>query len=146
MEQHAANLLRDGIDALNEGNSHIALQHFEAAAVLDDDPKILSYLAFCTAKERNDFHKAIALCREAIEEDPGNSGHYLILGRIHLLNNCKQDAIRVFRDGLLREKNRSIRDELRQLGIRKYPVIPSLPRDHLVNRFLGKLLSRLRIR
>lgn len=146
MDQHVAQLLNEGLEALEAGNSHVALQQFEAAAVLDEDPKILSYLAFCIAKERRDFRKATALCREAIEEDPGSSIHYLLLGRIQLLNDRKQDAIRTFRNGLLREKNRSIKEELNQLGVRKYPVISSLPREHLVNRFLGKLLTRLRIR
>jgi len=39
-----------------------------------------------------------------------------------------------------------IMDELRRLGIRKPPPFPSLDRSHPVNKFTGKLLSRMGMR
>jgi tetratricopeptide (TPR) repeat protein len=103
-------------------------------------------MAFCLAAERQDYTRAVGLCRDALSEDPGNSEHYLNLGRIYLLQDRKRDAIRIFRDGLLHGNNPRIRDELRTLGTRKYPVLASLPREHHINIFLGKLLTKLKLR
>jgi tetratricopeptide (TPR) repeat protein len=145
-EKNAGEFFLEGMNALNEGRTHIALHCFEEAAKQEESPEIISYLAFCLAKERQDYRLAVSFCRWSIAEDPGNSAHYLNLGRILLLDGRKQDAIRVFRDGLLHENNPSIMDELKNLGTRKYPVISSLPRDHRVNRVLGKLFTRLKLR
>lgn len=35
---------------------------------------------------------------------------------------------------------------LQRPGIRKYPVISSLPREHFLNKCLGKLLTALKLR
>jgi predicted Zn-dependent protease len=145
-EKNSTDLYYEGIAALDAGRTHVALDCFEEASKQDDSPEILSHLAFCIAKERQDYHRAISLCRLAVSEDPGSSVHYLNLGRILLLDDRRQDAIRVFRDGLLHENNPSIQEELKKIGTRKYPVISSLPREHHVNRVLGKLFTRLRLR
>jgi tetratricopeptide (TPR) repeat protein len=134
------------MEALKAGRTDIALSCFEEAAKEDESPEIISHLAFCLAKERQDFRRASSFCRWCISEDRGNSVHYLNLGRILLLDGRRQDAIRVFRDGLLHENNPSIREELEKIGTRKYPVISSLPREHSVNRILGKLFARLGLR
>jgi hypothetical protein len=90
--------------------------------------------------------RADALCREAIDEEPWYSAHYLNLGRIRLLEGRREEAIRIFRDGLLREGNPRIKAELERLGIRKYPVISSLPREHFLNKYLGKFLNFMKMR
>ncbi len=146
MHAKAEKLLSDGIKELDRGNTRLALTHFEEAAELEDAPVICSYLAFCLAKERREFEKAILLCREAIRDDSANSLHYLNLGRVHLLCGDKKEAIRVFRDGLLRGENRQIKAELSRLGWRKVPVIPCLRREHFLNRYLGVFLTRCKIR
>lgn len=145
-EKSCEELIREGMEAFNAGRTHIALSCLEEAVEQDDRPEVLSHLAFCIAKEREDYHRAASLCRLAVSEDPGNSVHYLNLGRILLLEGRKQEAIRVFRDGLLHQNNPAIKDELRRLGTRKYPVVSSLPRDHRVNIILGKLFAKMKLR
>lgn len=145
-EKDYRELLREGMDAIRSGRTDIALQPLEKANEQVDSPEIQSHLAFCIAKELRDYQRAEYLCESAISEDPGSSVHYLNLGRILLLAGRKRDAIRVFRDGLLHENNPSIKDELKRLGSRRYPIISSLPREHGVNRVLGKLLYRFRSR
>jgi hypothetical protein len=51
-----------------------------------------------------------------------------------------------FRDGLLYGKSPLIIRELEKLGWRDLPVIPSLGREHPLNRILGQLLKRLRLK
>ncbi|HOP40584.1 MAG TPA: hypothetical protein PLI53_06035 [Geobacteraceae bacterium] len=146
MSDQFQQLVKEGIAALNSGNSYLALKNFEEAAEIDESPELLSYLAYCLAKEKNDFSRAIALGKVTLEEEPWNSVHYLNLGRIYLLSGQRKDAINTFRDGLLHENNSKIKNELSRLGIRRYPVFASLPREHFLNRFIGKLFSKLKIR
>lgn len=146
MEDQFQQLVKAGISALSSGNTALALRQFEAAAELDESPELLSHLAYCLAKENQDLPQAISLSRSALTDEPWNSTHYLNLGRIYLLAGRRQDAIRTFRDGLLHENNPSIKEELARLGTRKYPVIASLPREHPVNKLVGKIFTRLKLR
>jgi Flp pilus assembly protein TadD len=142
----AEKLLADGITELGRGNTRSALGLFSAAAELDDSPLPRSYLGYCLAKEKGDFPGAVSLCREAILYDSGNSEHYLNLGRIYLLRGDKKEALRTFRDGLLQEDNRTINEELKSFGRRKPPLIQCLPREHVLNRFLGILAGKCGLR
>jgi Flp pilus assembly protein TadD len=146
MEDKFQQLLQYGIAALSAGNSSLALRHLEEAAELGESPELCSQLAYCLAKEKQDFTTATSLGRSALRDEPWNSTHYLNLGRVYLLSGRRQDAIRTFRDGLLHENNPHIQEELARLGTRKYPVIASLPREHLFNKFFGKIFARLKIR
>ncbi len=146
MKRTATDPFHQAMEALKAGNTRSALHLFEEALENEESPELLSHMAFCLAAERQDYTRAVSLCRDALSEDPGNSEHYLNLGRIYLLQDRKRDAIRIFRDGLLHGNNPRIRDELRNLGTRKYPVLASLPREHHLNVFLGKLFTKLKLR
>jgi tetratricopeptide (TPR) repeat protein len=139
-------LFDKGMDSLSAGNILAALSCFENALALEEDPLIGSFLAFCIAKERGEFQKAISICNAAISKEPGNSLHYLNLGRIYLLRKDNREAIDIFRRGLNYEENRQIADELNALGTRKPPVIPFLKRNNIINKYLGLILSRLKLR
>lgn len=75
--------------------------------------------------------------------NPHISEHYLHLGRIYLLAGKKDFAIKAFRKGLKIRKDARIMEELRQLGIRRFPPFASLSRSHVVNRMAGKILRIL---
>jgi tetratricopeptide (TPR) repeat protein len=138
-----------GLEALAEGNTLSALSYLEKAINIDNSPVISSHYAFCIAKARGQVSKAVSLCEEAIKKEPKNSLHYLNLGRIYLITNNKEDAIKTFREGLNYEANQQIIDELNRLGPRKSPIIPFLKRSNLINKYLGITLRKeksLRIR
>ena len=139
-------LFDKGIRELTEGNTLSALSYFERASQLEETPLVLSCLAFCIAKERGQVKKAISLCNDAIQKEPENSFHYLNLGKIYLIEKKKEDAVNVFREGLHYEKNQQIMDELDVLGTRKPPVLPFLKRSNFLNKYIGMLLARFRIR
>lgn len=139
-------LLRKGIASADEGETLVGLLHLENAAKLGSSPLFLSYLGYCSARERRQFRKGLALCQEAIDAEPNNSQHYLNLGRIYLEAGQKTQAIKAYRRGLKLGKNRQIAEELKALGLRKSPVFASLPRENPINRFAGRLLTRLGMR
>lgn len=136
-------LLRKGDQALQNGDTLVALVQFEAAHAVAPLPGVKSKLAYCLAKERKRYQQAMTLCREALAEEPGNPEHYYQLGRIYLVAGQKRQAMKSFRKGLKFKRHQPIIDELNRLGTRKEPLFTSLPRDHFLNRNAGKLLARL---
>lgn len=145
-ESESEAIFAKGVDALTREEWPTALACFEKAARLRDTPVHSSYLALCLARERGQFRKAVALCAEAIGQEPGNPLHYLNLGKIYLLQGDRPEAIRTFRKGLEQETHEQIVAELGKLGIRKSPPLPFLSRGNPLNRYLGMMLSRLGLR
>jgi tetratricopeptide (TPR) repeat protein len=135
-----------GLTAFRNEDTLSALVLFEKACQLENNPAFFSYLAFCLAKERGQYKKAVALCRESISSDPDNQAHYLNLGRIYLLMGNKPDAILVLREGLSRGNSPELSEQLEKLGARRRPVIPFLKRSNPVNKFIGMLLGKLGLR
>ena len=142
----AKQLFNKGMQELTEGKTLAALSCFEKALAIEDDPLISSFFAFCIAKERGEIQKAIAFCNAAMKKEPENSFHYLNLGKIYLVKKDIKEAINIFRQGLHYEENQQIVHALNKLGTRKPPVIPFLKRRNIINKYLGMILSRLKLR
>ncbi len=139
-------LVERGLKAIEKNDTLLALVLLEDAASLSATPRVKSCLAYCLAKEKKQFQKAIAMCLAAQQDDPGNSLHSLNLGKVYLEAGQKKRAIRVFRQGLKMERNQEIIEHLKRLGQRKPPPMSNLPREHVVNRKLGALLARVGMR
>lgn len=139
-------LLDEALATLNKNNDLEAMLLFEEAEKISSTPKVRSYLAYCCARVKNEFSTAIQTCTQALREEPRNADHYLNLGRIYLLVNKRGPALQAFRKGLKLGPNPHLMEEMRKFEIRKPAVIPSLPRDHVLNHKLGSLLSRLGLR
>jgi tetratricopeptide (TPR) repeat protein len=143
MPERLGDLVRKGEQAMQSGDTLVALLQFEMAHAVTPRPGIKSKMAYCLAKERRQFQKAMALCREALEAEPNNPDHYYQLSRIYLIAGQKTQAIKSLRKGLKFKRHQPIIDELNRLGARKQPVFSSLPREHILNRGAGILLSKL---
>jgi tetratricopeptide (TPR) repeat protein len=142
----AKRIFTKGLEGLAQGDTLLALGFFEKVRQMENSPVVDSYYAFCIAKERGQVSKAISLCKESIKREPNNSLHYLNLGRIHLLENNKTEAIRIFREGLNFEENLQIVEELKRLEIRKPPIFRFLKRSNPINKYFGIILKKLRLR
>jgi tetratricopeptide (TPR) repeat protein len=144
--QEFRKLVEQGIAAAEQGNTLDALFRLEGAARVASTPQVASYLGYCLARERGEYKRAADLCLEALKLEPAHAVHYLNLGRVYLAAGQKAAAIRTLRRGLKFDKSRAIIQQLKKLGIRKEPVLPSLPRNHPVNKHLGRFLKRLGVR
>ncbi len=140
------NPFEEGVRALNAKRTGEALQWFERAAAEERTPLVRAYLAYCRARVQGNYREAIALCMEAMKEEPKNSDIYLNLGRVYLLAGQRKPAIRAFDLGLRYQKNSQIVNELALLGRRKAPPLPFLSRSNPLNKYLGKLLKKLGMR
>ena len=143
MSETFNDLLRKGERALKNGDTLVALLQLETAHAIEPLPGIKSKLAFCLAKERRQYQQAMHLCREALQAEPGNPDHYYQLSRIYLVAGQKRQALKSLRKGLKFKRHQPIIDELIRLGARKAPVFSTLPREHLLNRSVGILFTKL---
>ncbi|MBI4684690.1 MAG: tetratricopeptide repeat protein [Nitrospirae bacterium] len=142
----ADELFEKGLALLKADDPLGALSCFEKAYNIKKTPQIQSYLAYCIAAERGKITEAIAMCHDSLEREPDNPLHYLNLGRIYLKADRKTEALEVLRRGLSHGDNQEIKQILEILGKRKKPIIPFLPRNHFLNKYIGLTLSRLQLR
>ena len=106
-------------------------------------PELLSCYGLCIAIVEKRVHEGISLCQQAMTRDILNPVFYLNLGRVYLESDQKAKALVIFRRGLgMTEKNSELVRELKKFGTRRKPVLDSLPRDHLLNRTVGRMLHR----
>ena len=111
-----------------------------------ETPEMISLMGYSLAKQSGQLKEGISLCEKAISLNPNQPEHYLNLGRIYLLANKRERAIKAFKVGLRVRKDPRIIHELRSMGVRKSPVLSSLPREHPINKFAGKMLALLKLR
>jgi predicted Zn-dependent protease len=134
------------VEALAAGETTSALALLERALKVSDNPSWHSYLGYCIAKERGQVRKGIDLCLACVKLEPENPVHYLNLAKVHVISGHKAEALGALREGMTVGGSTEIRSLLNQLGNRKPPVLSFLSRDHLLNKVLGMVLSRLRLR
>ncbi len=144
--QEHTRLLCKGITAAESGQLTAAHAYLEQAANIHQSPEVMSYRAYCLALGQKQLQAALALNRKALDLEPNNSLHFLIMGRILLFAGHREKAIKAFRRGLRTSPNAKIIAELKKLGLRREPVFKGLERRHFLNRYTGKMLSRLGLR
>lgn len=142
-EKDSTTLLTKAIQEAERGNGTIALMYLGQVPKEDKSPLHNSYVGYCMAKEHKQLDIALSLCKKSIRQAPQDPSCYLNLGRVCLLSGHKRHAIKAFRQSLKVGCLPQVISELQQLGIRKSPPIPSLPREHFLNRHLGYLFRQL---
>ncbi len=137
----SAELLQKGLDALEHGHTFLAMTCLEQAMEYGKTPILSSFLAYCHALNGRDLDKAIELAREAQQADPACPECSLNLGRVLLLSEHKDEAITVFRQGLVYSLSPELIAQLDELGTRKPLLFKTLSRDNILNKYGGKLLG-----
>jgi len=136
-----------GMEAMDQGKAQHALAFFEAAIELDrkfssgaPQPRYLSHYGVCLGLVGRSRHEAVRFCREAVAREGYNPDLLWNLGRALLAANRRGEAYSAFIKGLrLQRDHRGIIQDLKQMGIRRKPVLPFLARSNPVNVFLGKM-------
>lgn len=130
---------------LEEGRADAAFEHFRAAHGLQRGcARYSSFYGLCLALVERRFNKGVELCRAAVKDEFFNPELYLNLARVHLDFGFKSEGLRYLRRGLMIDPaNAAIAAELARLGQRRRPVLRFLPRRHLLNRWLGRVRTRV---
>jgi len=135
-----------GVEALQRKLYFLARSCFEQALTLGENAEISSNLALCMAKSGADRMKALQLAEKALQDDPDNLDFQLNLGRVQILAGAKEQGLTTLRRGVQLGGGKEFFAELNKWGTRTPSPIPSLPRNHPLNKYLGILLHRLGLR
>lgn len=118
-----------------------ALQVFAFDGDLAVHPQYLSHygVAIASAGRAEQGRK---LCERSIQLEPYEPEHYLNLGVVHRMTGNRGAAFRAFHRGLaIRPDHPGLLLEVRRLERRRLLPFPSLARNHVLNRCLGKILA-----
>jgi tetratricopeptide (TPR) repeat protein len=132
------------IAEVKQGNTKLGLQLLESA--VDHSSYAKAWYGYCLAREENEYSSGIALCREALKENPREAEIYLALSRIYLHLNRRKQAVIILEQGMKMDHCQDIKRLLETLGIRDKPVFPFLKRKNFINVTSGRLLSKMGIR
>ena len=146
-ELSSEELFKIGIELLQEKKYSHALAVLNEAIKKGDyedvqeiPPHYLSYFGLAMALAEKRFRHGAAFSATAIKRELYNPDFYLNLGKVYVAGGYKRKAIDAFHNGLkIAGENSEIRVEIKKIGIRHKPIIPFLPRTHVVNKFLGLL-------
>jgi hypothetical protein len=129
-----------GLALLDAGRTE-AFEHLSRAYLADpESPRRRSAYGLGLALVRGQFVAGIELARRAVQQACADPDLYLDLARIHLALGAKAEAIRNMRRGLMvAPEHERLHSELAKLGVRRQPPLRFLPRNHLLNRALGRL-------
>ncbi len=135
---------RRGLELLERGQGPDALAHLSRAYLTNpQSARYRSSYALALALVRRQFLGAVELARAAIRQEFYNPELYQNLARIHLAFDCKAEAIRFLKRGLMVDpEHEALQKLMAGLGVRRRAPLRFLPRSHLVNRLLGRLQAR----
>lgn len=150
----AENQFRKGLQSLVDGDPPSAAGFFHAAiqverqrAVARPQMRYLSYYGLALAQANGASPEAIRACEAAARRDFFNPDLLLNLGRVYLLAGKTTRALATFEQGLrLAPSHPALRAELARIDRRQQPPVAFLPRNHSVNRLLGRIRATLRQR
>lgn len=144
--REAEELFQKGVRLLQTNHLEQAATLFETALSLEqksgNDPsaRLLSYCGYTLAFARKKYNDGLHLCRRAVEKEFFNPDLFFNLGDIYLARGDKKNAHLAFSRGLsLAPEHPKIRARIKEMGLRKGPILSFLSRTHFLNRFLGAL-------
>jgi Flp pilus assembly protein TadD len=135
---------KQGIRLLKEGYPQKALALFRLSYEGEKhNPYYLSYLGLSVARAERKWEEASELCEVAIKLKNGEIQFHLNLAEVLILSKRRERAFDTL-DAALEifgedERLRQARGKLEKRGS---PLLPFLPRDHFLNRKLGKMRHR----
>ena len=132
---------RAGLTFLRGGEARKAMPHLKTALEQDpDNPFYISYMGVALAAAEQKWAEAEKLCHSAMRMNRRQAQLYLNLAEVYVAADRKQDAADILARGLHYAPHDSrLKMALDRLALRRPPVLPFLPRAHLINRNLGKL-------
>ena len=99
-----------------------------------------SYLGYGIARYEKRGKEGLALCQHAIKVQFYEPENYVLLARVYLLRHRRGKAIEALQKALkLNARHPEAIKLAREIGFRRRPVLPFLPRANPINKALGKM-------
>ena len=142
-QQSYSHWIRQGIEAVEEGNVALALGLFENVREEDLSPLAKSYMAYCLARERRQGSKAINIALHAIKKEQTHPLIYLNLGRVYLALGRDKKALQIYRKGLKYQQHPLLIRHIEALCSRQGCTFPFLKRSNPLNIIFGRMRAKL---
>jgi tetratricopeptide (TPR) repeat protein len=135
-----------GIEYYRRNRLQEAANSFRAAFKDNpENPLYLSYYGLIVALQENCLQDGITFCRAAIQRAPYEADLYLNLSRIFQFARQRQKALETLVQGISSvPDNQNLKKEMKRMGMRRKPFFQGFSRDHLLNRFLGRITYRMK--
>jgi tetratricopeptide (TPR) repeat protein len=140
--------VRQAIDMTREDRYEDALEIFETQLPTLTEGDIqdrriaaaaFSYYGVCVAMVKRRYADAVNYCNVSLKANFMDAEHRANLATVYLERNDREKAIETLNEGLrMQPGNRQIQKIFREIGRRRPPVIPFLPRDNPINVWLGR--------
>lgn len=143
---------RLGYRLYHQGDFEGALQYFRKVIEMNDvhfsienvDPLYLSYYGVSLAIAKKDTRNGKKLCEKALRSGSSNPEVFLNLGRVYEELRDFRKAAETYRRGYrIHKKNELLLESLQRVSPRGRSIVPFLPRDSFVNKYMGKLIRRI---
>ena len=132
---------RTGLTFLRGGDATRALTHFRNA--LDREPGnpfYISYVGVAIAASEQKWAEAEELCHSAMRMNRRQAQLYLNLAEVYVAADRKQDAADILARGVhFAPHDLRLKMALDRLAMRRPAVLVFLPRQHALNRNLGRM-------
>jgi hypothetical protein len=150
----AENSFRRGLVALVDGDARTAANHFQSAIVIERQQMVmrpqmryLSYYGLSLALANGASAQAIQACEVASRADVYNPDLLLNLARVYAIAGKTSKALATLEVGLrLAPGHRGLRSEHAKIDRRGAPPLSVVSRDHMLNKWLGRLRASYRPR
>lgn len=138
-------LYLQGISCWNKRRYDNALVCFQRAYELaPGNPFVMSYLGLARVKMKA-VEEGLELCRQAVRKKPFNEDLLYNLGQAYRMAGNRNEARKTFLLGAKGcDDTQRFLNALKEMGVRRKPVIPFLSRDNVLNRWLGKITYKPR--
>jgi tetratricopeptide (TPR) repeat protein len=134
--------MRRGIQAVRQEEYLLGLSLLSDAYSSRRDvppPDGLSYYAVCVALVQKKIKPAVDLCKKAIELQFYHPEHYANLARVYIAGENRKKALATVEQGLkVMPEDEALLRMRTELGLRRKPPIPFLPRTNPINVALGR--------
>lgn len=138
-------LAKEYSSALRSFQRALADMAFEGETVVQ--PQFLSHYGVALALASGKRDEGRRLCERSIQLEPYEPEHFLNLARIHQSSGNRSAAFGALDRGLaISPEHPLLLQERKSMDRRRPLIVPSLHRDHPLNRCLGRLLSMAGLR
>ena len=139
----ADQLFKEGLAAWKQRKIEKALHYFQKAHDIDPKEALFASYLGVTLVKAGILGRGFELCKLAVRKRPFNGDVLYNLGQAYVFANNRAQARKAFLLGAKSSRDgEPFLDALLHMGVRRKPLIGFLSRDHLLNRWLGKLTYR----
>jgi predicted Zn-dependent protease len=135
-----------GIELLKRNRLCESANAFRMAFKTDpENPRYLSYYGLIVALAEDNLQDGINFCRAAIHRASFEPDFFVNLSKVYSKAGQRKKALEALVEGLNFDKNEArIKNEMKRMGVRRRPTLRFLPRNHFLNKTLGKFTYSFR--